>query len=44
MLGGLQWAGLAAVAEALGINDIERLIHQLMAIQNFQNKAPDNGE
>jgi hypothetical protein len=40
MLGGLDWSGLEMVADILGIDDIELLIGQLMAIRDFQAKKP----
>lgn len=38
MLGGLDWAGLPHVAEMLGIEDLEMLVTQLVAIRDFQAK------
>lgn len=32
-MGGLDWAGLPIVAELLGIDDIEALVHRLMTIK-----------
>ena len=39
LLGGLDWAGVDAVADLLGIEDIDMLIHQLAAIRNYQQRA-----
>jgi len=36
VLGGLEWEGLEAVAEMLGIRDIERLVADLTVIRDFQ--------
>jgi len=36
LLGGLEWPGIEAVAEMLGITDIETLVWQLVAIRNWQ--------
>lgn len=38
MLGGLEWAGLPIVAELLGIEDVETLVRQLIAIREDSNK------
>ncbi len=35
-LGGMEWAGLEAVAEMLGVHDIEGLVAGLTAIRDFQ--------
>lgn len=40
LLGGLEWAGLDAVAEILGITDIEALVVQLVAIRDWQHDHP----
>lgn len=36
MLGGMEWAGLDAVADILGIDDLEILVTQLQIIRNWQ--------
>lgn len=36
MLGGMNLGGLAVVAPLLGIEDIEKLVYQLLAIANYQ--------
>ena len=38
LLGGLDWQGLPVVAEMLGVEDVELLIHQLTAIRDAQNR------
>jgi len=37
-MGGIDWAGLPIVADMLGITDIERLLVELCAIRDFQNR------
>lgn len=39
MLDGLEWAGLPIVAELLGIEDVETLVRQLIAIREDQKKT-----
>jgi len=34
----MDWAALPVVAEMLGINDVEALIHQLVSIRKFDQK------
>jgi len=34
MLGGLEWSGVEIVAEVLGVEDIETLIAQLVALRD----------
>lgn len=36
-MGGIDWAGLPVVCDVLGIEDVETLITQLVAIRDFQN-------
>lgn len=36
MLGGLEWSGIEAVAEVLGIEDVETLIAQLVVLRDNQ--------
>lgn len=38
-MGGIDWAALPIVAEMLGINDVENLIHNLIQIREFQNRG-----
>lgn len=38
LLGGLDWQGIEAVAELLGIEDVDMLIHQLAALRDYQRK------
>lgn len=38
LLGGLEWHGLPIVAEMLGVEDVETLIHQLTAIRDKVNR------
>lgn len=38
-MGGIDWAALPVVAEMLGVNDIEALIADLVAIRGFQNRS-----
>jgi len=35
LLGGLEWGGLEAVAEMLGVRDIEGLVADLTVIRDF---------
>lgn len=37
-MGGIDWAALPIVCEMLGIQDVETLIVQLVAIRDHQNK------
>ena len=37
-MGGLDWSGLPAVAEMLGVVEVEPLIVQLVAIRDRQNR------
>ena len=37
MMGGLDWAALPVVAEVLGVQDIELLLIELIAIREYQN-------
>lgn len=37
-MGGIDWAGLPFVCDVLGIEDVETLITQLVAIRDFQNR------
>lgn len=38
LMGGIDWAGLPVVAEVLGIEDVERLIVDLCAIRDYQER------
>jgi hypothetical protein len=38
MLGGLEWDGLEWVAEILGVEDIERLVRDLITIREHQSR------
>lgn len=40
-MGGIDWSALPLVAEMLGIDDVETLIVQLIAIRDFQ--GAENG-
>ena len=40
-MGGIDWAALPVVAEMLGVNDIEALITDLVAIRVFQNRSSE---
>lgn len=37
-MGGIDWTGLPTVCEMLGVEDVEMLITQLVAIRDHQNK------
>lgn len=39
--GGLDWAGLDAVVAWLGVDDVDRLLHQLLAIKTHRKPAED---
>jgi hypothetical protein len=38
LCGGMEWSAIPIVADVLGIRDVERLIHQLVAIRDRQNR------
>lgn len=38
-MGGIDWAALPVVAELFGISDIDLLIHQLVAIRDWQRET-----
>jgi len=45
LMGGLDWAALPIVVEVLGVNDIERLIRQLVILREHQKaEALSGGE
>jgi len=39
ILGGMHWEGIEAVAEMLGIEDVEQLILDLATIRDFQSRS-----
>lgn len=39
VMGGIDWAALPVVAELFGISDIDLLIHQLVAIRDWQRET-----
>jgi hypothetical protein len=41
LLGGMHWEGVEAVAEVLGIEDVERLILDLVTIRDFQSRSEE---
>ena len=41
LLGGMKWEGIEAIAEVLGIEDVERLILDLVTIRDFQSRSED---
>lgn len=41
LLGGVEWQGIPVVAEMLGIEDVEKLVHQLIAIRDHQAKQAE---
>ena len=43
-MGGLDWAGLPIVAELLGIDDIESLVHRLMNIKAWRPDSDSNSD
>lgn len=39
LMGGLDWAALPLVADLLGVEDVERMVPELVAIRDFENDA-----
>jgi hypothetical protein len=37
----MEWEGIEAIAEVLGIEDVERLILDLVTIRDFQSRSED---
>jgi hypothetical protein len=35
-LGGLDWAGLETACDVFGVDDVDLMIHRLVAIRDFQ--------
>ena len=43
-MGGMDWAGLPIVAELLGIDDIDALVHRLMTIKAWRPDGDNNSD
>ena len=42
-MGGIDWGGLPIVVELLGVEDVERLVRQMMVIRSNNSKANNDG-